>query len=192
MKFSDKVIKLRKRYGYTQDIFAAEVGVSRQSVYKWENGTSYPEVEKLLKIARTLQITVDDLLNEEMGLDENGVAIPMTEEEAARVVVKRLKTPTRKPRTVKEDPPAEAEEQPKEEAVKEDTPAETEEEPKEEAAKEEEISQEPAVESAPAEEAPVAPAEEAPAEEAPAEEAEEEKKPEKKRGGLFGWFRRNK
>lgn len=139
MKFSDKVIKLRKRYGYTQDTFAAEVGVSRQSVYKWENGTSYPEVEKLLKIARTLQITVDDLLNEEMGLDENGVAVPMTEEESANVVVKRIKTPTRKPRAAKEEG---------------------------------------------AEEVSVEAEEEAP--------AAEEKKTEKRRGGLFGWFRRNK
>ena len=91
MKFCDKMIRLRKRYGYTQETFAQEVGVSRQSVYKWENGTSYPEVEKLLKIARTLSITVDDLLNEEMGIDENGIARRMTEEEAAAVKVKRVK-----------------------------------------------------------------------------------------------------
>ena len=162
MKFSDKVTKLRKRYGYTQDTFAAEVGVSRQSVYKWENGTSYPEVEKLLKIARTLQITVDDLLNEEMGLDENGVAVPMTEEESANVVVKRIKTPTRKPRAAKEEDSAE-------EAA--EAPAEA------------------AVEEAPVEEEAPAAEEASVAEEAP---AEEEKKPEKKRGGLFGWFRRNK
>ena len=91
MKFCDKIIKLRQRYGYTQETFAGEVGVSRQSVYKWENGSSYPEVEKLLKIARTLFITVDDLLNEEMGLNENGEAVPMTDEEADNGVRKVLK-----------------------------------------------------------------------------------------------------
>ena len=173
MKFCDKIIKLRKRYGYTQETFAGEVGVSRQSVYKWENGSSYPEVEKLLKIARTLFITVDDLLNEEMGLNENGEAVPMTDEEAALVKVKRVKKPTRAPRKVKEG--AEA----VEEAV------ETAEEAEEVA---EEVAEAPAAveeEAAPAEET----VEETPAE-TPAETPVEEKKEEKKRGGLFGWFRR--
>ena len=167
MKFCDKIIKLRKRYGYTQETFAGEVGVSRQSVYKWENGSSYPEVEKLLKIARTLFITVDDLLNEEMGLNENGEAVPMTDEEAALVKVKRVKKPTRAPRKAKEE--------------------------REAPVAAEETAEETSAEKAPAEEAPAA--EEAPVVEAtPAEETAaapvEEKKEEKKRGGLFGWFRR--
>ena len=176
MKFCDKIIKLRKRYGFTQETFAGEVGVSRQSVYKWENGSSYPEVEKLLKIARTLSITVDDLLNEEMGLNENGEAVPMTDEEAALVKVKRVKKPTRAPRKAKaegEAPVAEEEtpvEAPAAETPAEETPAET------------------PVAEAPAEEAPAA---EAPVAETPAEApVVEEKKEEKKRGGLFGWFRR--
>lgn len=172
MKFCDKIIKLRKRYGYTQETFAGEVGVSRQSVYKWENGSSYPEVEKLLKIARTLFITVDDLLNEEMGLNENGEAVPMTDEEAALVKVKRVKKPTRAPRKAKEEgeAPAAAEETAEKASVEEEAPVE-----------------ETSAEEAPAEEAPAT--EETPAEETPAASVEE-KKEEKKRGGLFGWFRR--
>ena len=176
MKFCDKIIKLRKRYGYTQETFAGEVGVSRQSVYKWENGSSYPEVEKLLKIARTLSITVDDLLNEEMGLNENGEAVPMTDEEAALVKVKRVKKPTRAPRKVKEgaEVAEEAAEEAAEETVEEaaEEPIETVEAPAE------------AVEETPAEEVTEAPVE------TPEEAPVEEKKEEKKRGGLFGWFRR--
>ena len=170
MKFCDKIIKLRKRYGYTQETFAGEVGVSRQSVYKWENGSSYPEVEKLLKIARTLFITVDDLLNEEMGLNENGEAVPMTDEEAALVKVKRVKKPTRAPRKVKEEGVSLAEEtvETNEEVPAEETPAE---------------------EAPAAVEEEKAPVEETVAEEKP-EEKQEEKPEEKKRGGLFGWFRR--
>ena len=184
MKFCDKIIKLRKRYGYTQETFAGEVGVSRQSVYKWENGSSYPEVEKLLKIARTLFITVDDLLNEEMGLNENGEAVPMTDEEAALVKVKRVKKPTRAPRKVKEG----------DEAVAEETAEEVTEEASEKITETsvEEVAEETA--AAPAEETVgEASVEETPAEtveEAPAEEDAAEKKDEKKRGGLFGWFRR--
>ena len=72
MSFHSKMIKLRKLKGFTQETFAAEVGVSRQSVYKWESGQSYPEVEKLLKVARTFGVTVDDMLNDDMEVGRNG------------------------------------------------------------------------------------------------------------------------
>lgn len=65
MEFSKKVILLRKQKGYTQDTFAKEIGVSRQSVYKWEAGQAYPEVEKLVKLGKILEISLDDLLNDE-------------------------------------------------------------------------------------------------------------------------------
>ena len=50
MKFNEKIVRLRKIRGITQDEFASAVGVSRQAVYKWESGQSYPEVAKLLEI----------------------------------------------------------------------------------------------------------------------------------------------
>lgn len=68
MTFSAKITKLRKNAHLTQDGFAKEVGVSRQSVYKWESGQSYPDVDKLLKVARFFGVTVDDLLDEEREL----------------------------------------------------------------------------------------------------------------------------
>ena len=87
MSFHSKMIKLRKIKGLTQETFAAAIGVSRQSVYKWESGQSYPEVEKLLKIARTFSVTVDDMLNDEMDVDRAGVMRPAAEvaEEEARI-----------------------------------------------------------------------------------------------------------
>ena len=63
MSFQSKMIKLRKKKGFTQDTFAEVIGVSRQAVYKWESAASYPEVDKLLKIARLFGVTVDDMLN---------------------------------------------------------------------------------------------------------------------------------
>ena len=50
MTFKEKLVRLRKIKGLTQDEFAKAVGVSRQAVYKWESGQSYPEVAKLLEI----------------------------------------------------------------------------------------------------------------------------------------------
>ena len=79
MSFHSKMIKLRKFKGFTQETFANEVGVSRQSVYKWESGQSYPEVEKLLKVARTFGVTVDDMLNDEMEVGRNGEMMPLAD-----------------------------------------------------------------------------------------------------------------
>ena len=64
MTFKEKVVKLRKMKGLTQDEFASAVGVSRQAVYKWESGQSYPEVAKLLEMKILFNISIDDLLDE--------------------------------------------------------------------------------------------------------------------------------
>ena len=64
MTFKEKLVKLRKLKGLTQDEFAKAVGVSRQAVYKWESGQSYPEVAKLLEIKLLFGISIDDLLDE--------------------------------------------------------------------------------------------------------------------------------
>ena len=64
MTFQEKIVVLRKKKGLTQDEFASAVGVSRQAVYKWESGKSYPEVAKLLEIKILFGISIDDLLDE--------------------------------------------------------------------------------------------------------------------------------
>ena len=64
MKFSEKIVRLRKTKGMTQEELAEAVGVSRQAVYKWECGQSYPEVAKLLELKLLFGISIDDLLDE--------------------------------------------------------------------------------------------------------------------------------
>lgn len=64
MTFKEKLVRLRKIKGLTQDEFASAVGVSRQAVYKWESGQSYPEVAKLLEIKILFNISIDDLLDD--------------------------------------------------------------------------------------------------------------------------------
>ncbi len=98
MSFHSKMIKLRKIKGLTQESFAAEIGVSRQSVYKWESGQSYPDVEKLLKIARTFGVTVDDMLNDEMDVDRQGVMRPVEEVKAEEERIAREKEERRRRR----------------------------------------------------------------------------------------------
>ena len=64
MTFKEKLVKLRKLKGITQDEFASAVGVSRQAVYKWESGQSYPEAAKLIEIKALFNISIDDLLDD--------------------------------------------------------------------------------------------------------------------------------
>ena len=64
MTFKEKLVRLRKINSLTQDEFACAVGVSRQAVYKWESGQSYPEVAKLLEIKLLFGISIDDLLDD--------------------------------------------------------------------------------------------------------------------------------
>ena len=64
MTFKEKLVKLRKLKKITQDEFACAVGVSRQAVYKWESGQSYPEVPKLIEMKHLFGISIDDLLDD--------------------------------------------------------------------------------------------------------------------------------
>ena len=71
MTFKEKLTILRKNKGLTQDDFAKAIGVSRQAVYKWESGSSYPEVPKLLDIKALYGISLDDLFD-----DSFEIAVP--------------------------------------------------------------------------------------------------------------------
>lgn len=66
MKFCEKLQKLRKEKGYSQEQLADMLDVSRQSVSKWESGTTYPEMDKLLMLCKIFNITLDDLTNDEV------------------------------------------------------------------------------------------------------------------------------
>ena len=69
MTFKEKLVILRKKKHLTQDEFASAVGVSRQAVYKWESGQSYPEVPKLLEMKLLFGITIDELLDDTYDIE---------------------------------------------------------------------------------------------------------------------------
>ena len=87
MTFSEKLIILRKKYGLTQDDLAKQLGISRQSVYKWECGQSYPEVPKLLEIKLHFNVKIDDLLDDsyEMPLPEKKKKKRLSKEAMKRI-----------------------------------------------------------------------------------------------------------
>lgn len=70
MKFSEKLQKLRKENGMSQEDLADKLDVSRQSVSKWESGQTYPEMDKLLTMCKIFNITLDDLTNDDVKYNE--------------------------------------------------------------------------------------------------------------------------
>jgi transcriptional regulator with XRE-family HTH domain len=67
MLLSDKLMQLRRSRGMSQEDLANEIGVSRQSVSKWEGAQAVPDLDKLVKIADFFGVSTDYLLKEEQG-----------------------------------------------------------------------------------------------------------------------------
>ena len=63
MKFNERLIKLRKAKGLSQEELGYELNVTRQTISKWELGESTPEMEKLIQISNFFGISVDELVS---------------------------------------------------------------------------------------------------------------------------------
>lgn len=70
MILADKIIDLRKRAGWSQEQLAEKVGVSRQSISKWESAQSIPDMNKLLLLSQIFNVSTDYLLKDEMEVEE--------------------------------------------------------------------------------------------------------------------------
>ncbi len=81
MKFNEKLIKLRKEQGMTQETLAFSLGVSRQSVSKWELGEYEPDIAKLKELAKIFSVTVDYLVNENSAREDTPPFRSVTKEE---------------------------------------------------------------------------------------------------------------
>ncbi|MBQ8610865.1 MAG: helix-turn-helix transcriptional regulator [Oscillospiraceae bacterium] len=64
MKLNEKLQKLRKERGLSQEQLAEMLAVSRQAVSKWETGEAMPETDKLVRLADRLHVSLDELLRE--------------------------------------------------------------------------------------------------------------------------------
>lgn len=71
MKLQDKIIKLRKENGWSQEDFAEKLYVSRQAVSRWENGTALPDAQNVLQISKLFHVTTDYLLNDDYDSDND-------------------------------------------------------------------------------------------------------------------------
>lgn len=81
MTFGEKIQKLRKEAGLSQEELSYQLEVSRQAVSKWERDNGYPETEKIIRMSKLFHVSLDYLLNEEdeekqsAGSDEKGIYV---------------------------------------------------------------------------------------------------------------------
>lgn len=78
MTLGEKIAKQRKEMNCTQEQLADMLGVSRQSVSKWESDIAYPETDKLIELGKLFDCSMDYLLKEDVteksGVQSNGFA----------------------------------------------------------------------------------------------------------------------
>lgn len=72
--FCNNLIQLRKFNNLSQEELAGRLGVSRQTISKWETGEYIPDVEKCGRIAGAFGVTLDELVNYEP--DVSGLGVP--------------------------------------------------------------------------------------------------------------------
>lgn len=73
MILAEKITKLRKQQGWSQEELAARLDVSRQAVSKWESMASMPDLDKILKMSALFDVSTDYLLKDD-ALEEPGSA----------------------------------------------------------------------------------------------------------------------
>ena len=70
MIFADKIARLRKKSGWSQEELAEKMRVSRQAVSKWEGAQTVPDLEKILMLSRLFGVSTDYLLKDELEAEE--------------------------------------------------------------------------------------------------------------------------
>ena len=71
MRLSDKIVKLRKTNGWSQEELAEKLNVSRQAISRWEGATAQPDATNILQLSKLFGVTTDYLLNDEYESDND-------------------------------------------------------------------------------------------------------------------------
>ncbi len=77
MILADKIMNLRKKAGWSQEELAEKVGVSRQSISKWESGQSIPDINRIIELSKIFDVSTDYLLKDTMEEEQSN---PVREE----------------------------------------------------------------------------------------------------------------
>ena len=84
MTFGEKLTRLRKREGLSQEALAERLGVSRQAVCRWEQNTALPDAAKLLPCARLFRVEVEWLLDDARGWEDQAQSAEPAQETETR------------------------------------------------------------------------------------------------------------
>lgn len=84
MTFGEKLTRLRKREGLSQEALAEKLGVSRQAVSRWEQSTALPDAAKLLPCARLFRVEVEWLLDDARGWEDQAQSAEPAQETETR------------------------------------------------------------------------------------------------------------
>lgn len=86
MKLGNSLYKARKNSGLSQEQVASKLGVSRQTVSKWETGETLPDIQQSKKMAQLYHVTLDDLIDFDVEFQEIKDVIEHTSEEKSKQV----------------------------------------------------------------------------------------------------------
>lgn len=92
MKFSEKIMKIRKENGLSQEEFGNKINISRQAVSKWESDQSQPEIEKVKEISKVFGISIEYLLNDELENDNAKIEYKANKKKFLKILLKVIIT----------------------------------------------------------------------------------------------------
>ncbi len=87
MILGEKIITLRKKCNWSQEELAGQLGISRQSVSKWESGASIPDMDKIIALSNLFGVSTDFLLKDELEEETPSESISYDACEGRRVTV---------------------------------------------------------------------------------------------------------
>ena len=101
IEIADRLIKLRKKHGLSQEELADKLGLSRQAVSKWERAEASPDTDNLICLAKLYGVSLDELLSTDDDVEtivkeqvkpeakeEKGDSIVLTDDEGSKVIIK--------------------------------------------------------------------------------------------------------
>ena len=71
IELANRFVALRKKKGYSQEVLAGKIGVSRQAISKWECGEASPDTDNLILLAKIYGVSLDFLLTGNSNIDDN-------------------------------------------------------------------------------------------------------------------------
>lgn len=88
MNFEEKLIKLRKSGGLSQEDLAEKLGVSRQAVSRWESGSTMPDIANLIQLSELFGVSTDYLVHDSYESDAD---IPLVKEKNEEIKIIKIK-----------------------------------------------------------------------------------------------------